>query len=254
MENLRQPSISTSTYFYAPLIISLIGIISSALALLIYHLILTKYCLGRRNTQTLNTNFLGQTIQETQLPIGIDKKILEKIPIIPYNSIHKRGKLFCGDQNECAVCLGELEDQELVRLLPNCRHTFHVACIDKWFVAHSSCPVCRAPITETNTHVMYLLESLSEINLNGKNNSSTSTSSSSEGQPRGMLRHCVSMVMSKERRSTNVSSSQRRRSLSMDYTYYNHEDDHSSLRSKSSKLLKSLSRLGKGKGKQIIPY
>ncbi|KAK4724867.1 hypothetical protein R3W88_027646 [Solanum pinnatisectum] len=196
MENLRESSISTSTYLYAPLVISLIGIISSAIALLIYHLISTKYCLGSRNTQTINTTLISPTIQETHLPIGVDNKILQKIPIISYNLIHQKGKSFHVDQNECVVCLGELEDQDLVRLLPICRHTFHVACIDKWFVAHSSCPVCRAPIKETEIHAMYLLDLLSEMKLNDENTSSTSTSSSKVD----MLRHGVSMVMSKEKR------------------------------------------------------
>ncbi|KAM3205070.1 RING-H2 finger protein ATL52-like [Capsicum annuum] len=252
MDSLRAPSISTSTYFYAPLIISMIGIISSALALLIYHLVLTKYCLLRSNSsQTLNS-IQRSTNQEAELPIGVDKTVLEKIPIISYNAIHKKGKLFRVDQTECAVCLGELEDKELVRLLPNCRHAFHVPCIDKWFVEHSSCPICRAPVTDIETRVMYLLDLLSEINLNGENVSSSTTTSTL--QPHDVLRHCVSMIMSKERRSTTLPPQKIRRSLSMDFTNYNHEEDYSSLRSKSSKLLRSLSRLGRGKGNQIIPY
>lgn len=246
MENLRESS--TSTYLYAPLVISLMGIIASAIALLIYQLILPKYCLESRNTQTL----ISPTIQQTHLPIGVDNKILKKIPIISYNLIHTKGKLFHVDENECAVCLGELEDQDLVRSLPICRHTFHVACIDKWFVAHSNCPVCRAPITEIEIYAMYLLDLISNMNLNDENTSSTSTSSS-KIQPRDMLRHDVSIVMSKEKRSTKLSS-QIRRSLSMGYTYDNHEGDHSSLSSKSSKLLSSLSLIGRGKGKQVIPY
>ncbi|KAM0840385.1 hypothetical protein ACQ4PT_059704 [Festuca glaucescens] len=45
---------------------------------------------------------------------------------------------------ECVVCLQELEDGDVVRVLPACRHFFHVSCIDAWLRAHSSCPVCRA--------------------------------------------------------------------------------------------------------------
>ncbi|KAK1610307.1 hypothetical protein QYE76_033980 [Lolium multiflorum] len=45
---------------------------------------------------------------------------------------------------ECVVCLQELEDGDVVRVLPACRHFFHVNCIDGWLCAHSSCPVCRA--------------------------------------------------------------------------------------------------------------
>uniref|UniRef100_A0ACD6AI36 Uncharacterized protein n=1 Tax=Avena sativa TaxID=4498 RepID=A0ACD6AI36_AVESA len=45
---------------------------------------------------------------------------------------------------ECVVCLQELEDGDVVRVLPACRHFFHGGCIDAWLRAHSSCPVCRA--------------------------------------------------------------------------------------------------------------
>lgn len=45
---------------------------------------------------------------------------------------------------ECAVCLAEIGDGERGLLLPACGHRFHVACILRWFRAHSTCPLCRA--------------------------------------------------------------------------------------------------------------
>ncbi|KAM3313383.1 hypothetical protein ACQJBY_032780 [Aegilops geniculata] len=44
---------------------------------------------------------------------------------------------------ECAVCLAEMTDGEKGRLLPGCRHRFHVECIDRWFRTNSTCPLCR---------------------------------------------------------------------------------------------------------------
>lgn len=45
---------------------------------------------------------------------------------------------------ECVVCLHELEDGDIVRVLPACRHFFRGSYIDTWLCAHSSCPVCLA--------------------------------------------------------------------------------------------------------------
>uniref|UniRef100_A0A0E0LEF5 RING-type domain-containing protein n=1 Tax=Oryza punctata TaxID=4537 RepID=A0A0E0LEF5_ORYPU len=43
----------------------------------------------------------------------------------------------------CAICLSDFADGERVRLLPACGHRFHVVCIDRWLLAHRSCPTCR---------------------------------------------------------------------------------------------------------------
>ncbi|GJM98272.1 hypothetical protein PR202_ga15262 [Eleusine coracana subsp. coracana] len=49
---------------------------------------------------------------------------------------------------ECVVCLQDLQDGDVVRVLPACRHFFHAGCIDAWLRAHSSCPVCRADLVD----------------------------------------------------------------------------------------------------------
>ena len=45
---------------------------------------------------------------------------------------------------DCAVCLGEFEQDESVRELP-CEHIFHDACIHDWFMKAkaAACPLCR---------------------------------------------------------------------------------------------------------------
>ncbi|KAK6919731.1 Zinc finger, RING-type [Dillenia turbinata] len=45
---------------------------------------------------------------------------------------------------ECTVCLSVMEDDDMARTLPNCNHTFHMECIDKWLSTRSTCPICRA--------------------------------------------------------------------------------------------------------------
>ena len=44
----------------------------------------------------------------------------------------------------CAVCLSDFKEGEQIRVLPDCLHFFHVACVDTWLDLHSNCPLCRA--------------------------------------------------------------------------------------------------------------
>nr|XP_004501681.1 RING-H2 finger protein ATL11-like [Cicer arietinum] len=73
---------------------------------------------------------------------GLDKEIIETFPTFVYSAV--KGLKIGRAALECAVCLNEFQDDETLRLIPNCCHVFHSECIDAWLVNHSSCPVCRA--------------------------------------------------------------------------------------------------------------
>ncbi|KAL0736506.1 hypothetical protein Bca4012_012716 [Brassica carinata] len=69
---------------------------------------------------------------------GIDRSVIESLPVFRFGALsgHKEGL-------ECAVCLARFEPTEVLRLLPKCKHAFHVECVDTWLDAHSTCPLCR---------------------------------------------------------------------------------------------------------------
>ncbi|CAI9755684.1 unnamed protein product [Fraxinus pennsylvanica] len=69
---------------------------------------------------------------------GIDRSVIESLPFFRFSSL-KGSK----EGLECAVCLSRFEETEVLRLLPKCKHAFHMNCIDMWFENHSSCPICR---------------------------------------------------------------------------------------------------------------
>ncbi|KAI3857306.1 hypothetical protein MKX03_003148 [Papaver bracteatum] len=70
---------------------------------------------------------------------GIDRAVIESLPIFRFGAL--RGEK---EGMECAVCLSKYEDEkEVLRLLPKCKHAFHVDCVDTWLDAHSTCPLCR---------------------------------------------------------------------------------------------------------------
>uniref|UniRef100_A0ACD5YQ99 Uncharacterized protein n=1 Tax=Avena sativa TaxID=4498 RepID=A0ACD5YQ99_AVESA len=69
---------------------------------------------------------------------GLDKAALAAMPVFRFKANEGAG------QEECAVCLGAMQDGDAVRALPGCRHAFHVGCVDVWLCTHATCPVCRA--------------------------------------------------------------------------------------------------------------
>ncbi|GER29622.1 RING/U-box superfamily protein [Striga asiatica] len=70
---------------------------------------------------------------------GIRKEALRTFPTLSYGSSLE----MLGHGTECAICLSDFAPGERVRVLPTCRHGFHVRCIDTWLDSHSSCPTCR---------------------------------------------------------------------------------------------------------------
>ncbi|KAJ4970820.1 hypothetical protein NE237_003919 [Protea cynaroides] len=160
MESAAKQQEQQSQLQFTPLMISVIGIMSTALALVLYHYILTRYCLRHRRGAISR---LQQQPQEEAMA-GVDDKVLHTIPVLAYSSNHQGGNgwLFRSDQSECVVCLGELQEGDMVRLLPNCRHAFHLLCIDHWFLAHSTCPLCRS-LAVGGDHVLYFADPSSSL-------------------------------------------------------------------------------------------
>lgn len=72
---------------------------------------------------------------------GLDPSVISSLPIFVFGTNSEMGSH--NNHYECSVCLSTLEDGEMARTLPNCKHTFHAECIDKWFSSQSTCPICR---------------------------------------------------------------------------------------------------------------
>lgn len=77
--------------------------------------------------------------------IGLNPTVISSIKVCKYS---KRDGVVEG--TDCSVCLSEFEEEETLRLLPKCRHAFHLSCIDTWLRSHTNCPLCRAPIVVVN--------------------------------------------------------------------------------------------------------
>ncbi|CAL9196001.1 unnamed protein product [Musa hybrid cultivar] len=77
---------------------------------------------------------------------GLEAAVLQSLRVTVYRATDFEEGI------ECAICLSQLTDGEVARLLPKCGHGFHLDCIDMWFCSHSTCPLCRRPVG-TNPNV-----------------------------------------------------------------------------------------------------
>ncbi|KAK7305429.1 hypothetical protein VNO77_43335 [Canavalia gladiata] len=65
------------------------------------------------------------------------------------NGINMVGAGF--DKNECCICLSLFQENEKLKVLTECQHAYHSECLDMWFSAHPSCPLCRASLHVSNS-------------------------------------------------------------------------------------------------------
>ncbi|KAK7412983.1 hypothetical protein VNO78_04788 [Psophocarpus tetragonolobus] len=96
-----------------------------------------------------------QWIASRRLNSGLKKVEMVALPTSTYT--HSGSPSLASD---CAICLADFSDGDRIRFLPNCNHRFHVDCIDKWLLSHSSCPTCRNLLKSTHSlHSLHIVVS-----------------------------------------------------------------------------------------------
>ncbi|CAA2954161.1 E3 ubiquitin- ligase ATL41-like [Olea europaea subsp. europaea] len=101
---------------------------------------------ARGQTSLFNLGYVISAAPTEPLPLttGLDPSVMASLPIFAFKKTNGNDNDDqMGSSVECSVCLSMLEDGEMARTLPNCKHTFHAECIDKWFGSNSTCPLCR---------------------------------------------------------------------------------------------------------------
>ncbi|KAK4480890.1 hypothetical protein RD792_011744 [Penstemon davidsonii] len=121
--------------------------VSVGILLLITTITLTSYYCTRNNTTNL---VLPQRHipREGPLPhedptveVGLDEATLKSYPKVMYSEAkvnHKYSTAGC-----CSICLADYKSSDMLRVLPDCGHLFHIKCVDPWLRLHPTCPVCR---------------------------------------------------------------------------------------------------------------
>ncbi|XP_052187893.1 RING-H2 finger protein ATL39-like [Diospyros lotus] len=115
---------------------------SAALIIAAYQLL--KLTLRRRRRQPAPVSVgQGRGGPTSTVPPGSSENSMAQL--IPAHKFRKGGALAGPDAGDgtCPVCLCDFEEGEELRSLGECKHSFHVDCIDMWLYSHSTCPVCR---------------------------------------------------------------------------------------------------------------
>ncbi|XP_065864471.1 RING-H2 finger protein ATL16 [Euphorbia lathyris] len=152
-------SSSSSGTSFPIIAIAIIGILATAFLLVSYYIFVIKCCLNWHRIDLLRRFSLSRDTTNHHHPLtgyspplqtrGLDDSVIRSIPIFNFkkvNTIDFGERSFC----ECAVCLNEFQQDEKLRIIPNCSHVFHIDCIDIWLQNNANCPLCRNTISTTS--------------------------------------------------------------------------------------------------------
>ncbi|XP_015936301.3 RING-H2 finger protein ATL40-like [Arachis duranensis] len=142
--SFHNPSSSDRSYSNKKILVMAVASLTMVIIVVLALHIYARVVLRRQARRRFAIHQLSLTVQAQaqahEHNTGLDPNVIASLPTF----IYKRKKREEEDEDgECAVCLSGVEDEQEVRLLPNCKHSFHVACIDTWLASHSTCPICR---------------------------------------------------------------------------------------------------------------
>lgn len=155
------PPQPVSDYAFPIFAIVVLSIMATILLLLSYFTFLTKCCSNwnqvnptrwisvLRVRQNEEDHFIA--LSPTLWNRGLDESVIREIPSFQFI----KGE--CEDQSVygCVVCLTEFQEQDVIKILPNCNHAFHLDCIDIWLQTNSNCPLCRSSILGNTTNTQF---------------------------------------------------------------------------------------------------
>ncbi|CAF2131883.1 E3 ubiquitin-protein ligase ATL42 [Brassica rapa] len=104
----------------------------------------------RQDRRIIQGIFVNRSANSSDRFSGLDKTVIESLPLFRFSALKgsKQGL-------DCSVCLSKFESVEILRLLPKCRHAFHIGCIDQWLEEHATCPLCRDRVSIEEEYSVY---------------------------------------------------------------------------------------------------
>lgn len=94
----------------------------------------------RQNPNTDDNNHNNHPID---VEVGLDEATLHSYPKFLYSESKLQTKETTTTFS-CSICLADYNSTDIIRLLPDCGHLFHLKCVDPWLLQHPTCPICRS--------------------------------------------------------------------------------------------------------------
>lgn len=123
--------------------------VSLGLLILITTILLASYYCTRnglsssviQRTANRSSPQAEEELEAVVVEIGLDQETITSYPKLLYSE----AKLQKNDSTAscCSICLADYKNSDVLRLLPDCGHLFHLKCVDPWLRLHPTCPVCR---------------------------------------------------------------------------------------------------------------
>lgn len=147
-------SFSTVSDSASPILgVVILSVMGTAFLLLGYYIFITKCCYNCHQFSFLRRFSSFHTPQQHEDPFialspttmwnrGLEESMIRQIPAFRFERDGEHSGIY-----GCVVCLSEFQENEMLRALPKCSHTFHLDCIDIWLQSNSNCPLCRTSIS-----------------------------------------------------------------------------------------------------------
>ncbi|XP_042494275.1 RING-H2 finger protein ATL2-like [Macadamia integrifolia] len=134
-------------------LIALVALVLTVI--LIYFYAWSTYRRHRREAAqpSIDNGVSTQVVVHSRRPLPVGKvlhpSVIASLPTFVYKAAHHLQS--STDTVECAVCLSNLEEGDMGRLIPTCKHMLHLQCINMSLSSHSTCPICRSTIREASS-------------------------------------------------------------------------------------------------------
>ncbi|CAK9323535.1 unnamed protein product [Citrullus colocynthis] len=149
----HSPFSSVSDSASPVLAVAVLSVMGTAFLLLGYYIFISKCCSNWHQFSLLRRRFSSFHTQQHEDPFialspttmwnrGLEESMIRQIPAFQFERDGEGSGIY-----GCVVCLNEFRENEMLRVLPKCSHTFHLDCIDIWLQSNSNCPLCRTSIS-----------------------------------------------------------------------------------------------------------